>query len=578
MSRQTWWGSLVLAICMCAAVPASADELANEARKILTNRCSGCHGKVNPESGLNVLDHTYLTENGYVTAANPGESDLWDRISTGDEDAVMPPGDRLPEEESAIIRQWIEAGAIEASGEVLRRPFVSMGDMFAAVAADLRTHPEEDYDRLRYFSITHLHNNSTVSDRDLARYRAALSKLINSLSWEPSIYLPVPIDEHQTILRVDLARIGWDKHGQWHRMLTAYPYGMSHSTASDERLRREADFVYEATRSQIPIVRADWFVAKAAVPPLYHDLLQLPGGANAAAEIEKMLDVDVIHDYEQNLLARAGFIKSNVSSFNRLVDRHPAAYGAYWKSYDFGSSAGKQSLTLNPLGPSYEGNPHNRVAFEHDGGELIFNLPNGLQGYLLVDGKGARIDRGPINVVFDSKKPLGNSEVINGISCMVCHMHGMKPFVDDIRSGHGVQGRDALKVERLFLPQDEMNRLLEKDRNRFLTSLDEAIGPFLRTDAGDQTPVEEFREPVGAIAKQYTENLAFEDVAAEVAFEDHDKLQVLLDTPQFRRFGLGVLVDGKVVSRDMLEKLDPYSIFHDVAEQLGFGTPERVFP
>ncbi len=577
MSRRTWLGSLLLVVCASGTPFASADELADKARTILEERCGNCHGKVNPQSDLNVLDHAYLMENGYLTAGNLDESELWVRVSASDEDVVMPPSEPLPPEEIAIIQQWIDAGAIAPSESVLRRPFVSVADNFAAIAADLRQYPEEDYPRLRYFSITHLHNNATVSDADLQVYRAALSKLLNSLSWEPEIHLPVPIDEFGTIVRVDLARIGWDKHGQWQRMLTEYPYGMSYNTARDEQLQRDATFVYDATVSHIPVVRADWFVARAGVPPLYHDLLQLPDGPNTAAEIEKMLQVDVIDDFEQNLLARAGFIKSNVSQHNRLVDRHPAAYGAYWKSYDFGSSAGVNSLTQNPLGPKYPRNRHNRVAFEHDGGELIFNLPNGLQGYLLVDGKGARINRGPINVVFDSKKPLGNNEVINGISCMVCHVHGMQPFVDDIRRGHGVQGADAVKVDRLFPPQEKMNQLVEKDRNRFLTSLDEATGPFVRGD-GDQTPITEFREPVGAIARQYTNNLTFEDVASEVGVEDHAKLLVLFDTPAYRRFGLGVLVDDKVISRDMWEKLDPYSIYHDVAEQLGFGTPERVFP
>ncbi len=577
MSRYTGLGSVLLVLCVCWGPRASADELADRARKILEERCGACHGKVNPQSDLNVLDHAYLMENGYLTAGNLAESELWARVSASDVDVVMPPGQPMAPEEVAVIQQWIDAGAIAPSEGVLRRPFVSVADNFAAIAADLRTYPAEDYPRLRYFSIAHLHNNATVSDADLQVYRAALSKLINSLSWEPQIYLPVPIDEFGTILRIDLPRLGWDKHGQWQRMLTEYPYGMSYSTARDPQLQGNATFVYDATGSNIPLVRADWFVAKAGVPPLYHDLLQLPDGPHAAAEIEKMLQVDVIRDFEQNLLARAGFIKSNVSQHNRLVDRHPAAYGAYWKSYDFGSSAGINSLTLNPLGPKYPKNRHDKAAFVHDGGELIFNLPNGLQGYLLVDGTGGRIDRGPINVVFDSKKPLGNNEVINGISCMVCHVHGMQPFVDDIRSGHGVQGADANKVDRLYLPQAQMNELVERDRVRFLTSLDAATGPFVR-GPGDQTPITEFREPVGAIARQYTDNLTFEDVASEVGIEDHPSLLILFNTPLYRRFGLGVLVDDKVISRDMWEKLDPYSIFHDVAEQLGFGTPERVFP
>lgn len=576
MNRWAWLASIVL-IQLSGALAASADELPDQARRILADRCGACHGKVNPQNGLNVLDNAYLTENGYATPGNPDESLLWDRVSTSDEAAVMPPGERLPEEELAILRRWIEGGAIAASEATLRRPFVSTADVFAAVAADLRQFPPEDHDRLRYFSITHLHNNPTVSDADLRTFRAGLSKLINSLSWEPVIVLPKPIDVHETVLRIDLVDIGWDKDNLWHRLLTEYPYGMSYQFASDQQLAADATFVCEATGSPIPIVRADWFIAKAGIPPLYHDLLRLPDGDNAAAELEKLLSVDVVRDFNENRLVRAGFIKSNVSQHNRLVDRHRSAFGAYWKSYDFASSAGRQSLAQFPLGPRFDGNRHDRTAFDHDGGEVIFNLPNGLQGYLLIDAKGKRIDRGPINVVFDSKKPLGNSEVINGISCMVCHVHGMQPFEDDIRSGHGVRGPDAVKVERLFPPQETMNRIIEKDRERFLSSLDEATGPFLRAGDEDQTPITEFREPVGAIARQFSEDLTFEDVAAELAYEDTDALKVLFRDSSYRQFGLAVLVDGKVIKRDAWEKLSPFSVYHTVADQLGIGVPERVF-
>ncbi|MGE4001116.1 MAG: c-type cytochrome domain-containing protein, partial [Planctomycetaceae bacterium] len=568
---------IALWACCIRALPASADEIADQARKILQDRCGTCHGKVNPQNGLNVLDFGYLTENGYIAAGKLDESALWERVSTADEDAIMPPGQRLPEAEAAILRQWIESGALAPSEGAIRRPFISTAAMFAAVAADLRNAPREDHDRLRYFSIAHLHNNPTVSDADLRTFRAALSKLVNSLSWEPVIVLPKEVDEYGTLLRIDLVSLGWDKDNLWNRILTDYPYGMSFDSVTDDKLSGDANFVYEATGSRIPIIRADWFVAKAGVPPLYHDLLQLPSGDNAAAELEKLLSVDVVRDFNENRLVRAGFIKSNVSQHNRLVDRHPAAFGAYWKSYDFASSAGRQSLLQFPLGPKFDGNPHDRAAFEHDGGELIFNLPNGMQGYLLVDKQGARIDRGPINVVFDSKKPLGNNEVINGISCMVCHVHGMQPFQDDIRSGHGIQGTDKQKLERLFLTQEKTDRFLEIDRTRFLKSLDEATGPFQRTGPDDQTPITEFREPVGAIARQFSENLHFEDVAAELGFEEPDSLKVLFNDTSYRKFGLGVLVDGKVISRDAWEKLSPFSNYQEVSDQLGTGTPERVF-
>ena len=86
-------------------------------------------------------------------------------------------------------------------------------------------------------------------------------------------------------------------------------------------------------------------------------------------------------------VARAGFTQSGVSGHNRLVERHEAAYGADWKSYDFKSSDGLGNLFLYPLGLVFHKNPFERFAFKHDGGGIIFNLPNGLQGYMLVDGK-----------------------------------------------------------------------------------------------------------------------------------------------------------------------------------------------
>ena len=51
----------------------------------------------------------------------------------------------------------------------------------------------------------------------------------------------------------------------------------------------------------------------------------------------------------------------------------------------------------------------------------------------------------------------------------------------------------------------------------------------------------------------------------------------MFGTPAYRQFGLGVLVDDKVISRDLWERLTPFSTYHEVAQMLGFGIPERVF-
>ena len=104
------------------------------------------------------------------------------------------------------------------------------------------------------------------------------------------------------------------------------------------------------------------------------------------SELERQLRVDVAQDIQQERVARAGFIGSGISRNNRILERHDAQNGAYWRTYDF--DAIPQNLTdrdlllpdrrnvfAYPLGPGLADN-----AFQHAGGEIIFNLPNGLHG------------------------------------------------------------------------------------------------------------------------------------------------------------------------------------------------------
>jgi hypothetical protein len=69
--------------------------------------------------------------------------------------------------------------------------------------------------------------------------------------------------------------------------------------------------------------------------------------------------------------------------------------------------------------------------FDFDGGEIIFNLPNGMQGYMLTDAAGNRLNEGPINIVQDESQK--DFLVRNGVSCMGCHSAGMIKVQDDIR-------------------------------------------------------------------------------------------------------------------------------------------------
>jgi serine/threonine-protein kinase len=327
----------------------------------------------------------------------------------------------------------------------------------------------------------------------------------------------------------------------------------------------------------VPFVRADWFVATAARPPLYHNLLGLPDTAEA---LEMLLKVDTEADFLRDRLARAGFVQSGVSSHNRLVDRHPALYGAYWKSYDFRRDDGTANLFRFPLGPVFAANPFPNQAFEHAGGEIIFNLPNGLQAYLLVDAKGKRIDVGPPDVVTDSLRTAGTAEVVNGLSCMSCHDQGMKRFKDTVRAGLGIAGAPGEKAERLFRDQDEMKHLLDRDEARFLKAVEEAAGPFLKVGADAAKAIRDFPDPIGDVARSYLKDLGAAQVAAELGLADpKDLLGAIRANAHLRRLGLAPLLNGATIKRTDWDSLDGrvLSTFQETARELSLGTPYRVF-
>ena len=96
-----------------------------------------------------------------------------------------------------------------------------------------------------------------------------------------------------------------------------YPYGLRYATHPDPALQQLDTDVSDLTDCELPYVRADWFIATATRPPLYHILLQLP---NNAKLLEKRLRVDFEANFLRDRLARGAFAGSGVSGQNRLVE------------------------------------------------------------------------------------------------------------------------------------------------------------------------------------------------------------------------------------------------------------------
>ena len=117
------WTLLGFCVCEMASSPARADDVSfsREVLPILSDRCFHCHGpdETHREADLRLDVESEAKQDlgGYAAVAPNSleDSELWQRITSHDEDELMPPPDShrkpLSERERETIRQWILDGA-----------------------------------------------------------------------------------------------------------------------------------------------------------------------------------------------------------------------------------------------------------------------------------------------------------------------------------------------------------------------------------------------------------------------------------------------------------------------------------
>jgi uncharacterized membrane protein/mono/diheme cytochrome c family protein len=123
-----WWLSVAVSVAVFAGLkpavveaqaPVSTRDLGSEVRALFANKCAGCHGAdlAKPKGRFGyVLDLRRVAENpDMVIPRSPSESELWVLVERGE----MPPEDApqgpLTPAQKEIVREWIAAGAPDAS-------------------------------------------------------------------------------------------------------------------------------------------------------------------------------------------------------------------------------------------------------------------------------------------------------------------------------------------------------------------------------------------------------------------------------------------------------------------------------
>ena len=503
------------------------------ARDILSRRCFACHGANGvARKNIFVLDRDRL-----VASRTIIPRDTNSLLLTVVESGAMPmDGPELSRDEKDGLRNWIASGAPNWDDtNKSNRTFLTESALLALIRNDLLQTNDRSRPFLRYFSLAHLYN-AGVSDEELDTDRAALSKLVNSLSWHREITPLMSIDPSRTIFRIDLRDYNWTA-ATWNLLLAVYPYGIR---SADSRV------IDRLSGSPLPYLRGDWFVANASIPPIYHDILGLPG---TVRELEQALGIEAARDLrEEKNVVRAGLRSSAVSQNNRVLERHVSPHGAYWKSFDFRSNLDDQNIFTDPL------------RLNPAGGEIIFNLPNGLQAYFLTNAFGQRIDEAPISIVSDRNNP-DDPVIRNGRSCMSCHYSGIQSFKDEVRAvvrGLSFTSFDQQKALAVYPEQDTLDRLIERDRNRF----EQSVKAIAAASASAQA------EPVNApLSRRFLAEMSVRRAAAEAGLEASEFQARVSRSPRLLERGYGqLLVRGGGIRRDAWDRN-----FGDLARELDLG-------
>jgi hypothetical protein len=493
-----------------APKPSETAALAQKINQLFSERCSACHkvGAEDEESPHFVDNLVALNEAGDIDLKKPEESELYRRLLNGgmpktskSEKKTGKKAVPFTPDENELVRAWITVGAppsgpvpaiiaaaegakppeaaaptpppptpaAEAPPATTARKVVREGAVLAGALQDLLSLPPEDQRDTRYLSLAALHNNvDEISDADLKLAGDGLTKLLNSLSTNPKTLTFPPVGVEGVLRRIRLSDLGWSA-ALWDTIAGTYPYAINSGGLSG---------LGTPAHCAVPMVRAEWFASVASRPPFYDAILNIP---KHVTELERRLGIDVNRNLEAGDAVRSGFTQSGISLQNRLVERHEikAYAGAYWKSYDFRENAGRGRLADFPLGPESAALFGGAHAFAHAGGEIIFNLPNGFQAYMLANNKDTRLDGpAPIEIVSDRLDKTHRAQISNGLSCIACHDEGMKTLPpDELRATAGsahFSPQEARLIERLFPPEEQIKKTVKEDAERFAAAMRQA--------------------------------------------------------------------------------------------------------
>jgi hypothetical protein len=435
--------------------------------------CAGCHAQITTYS----FAQSWSAEIGRRVGLPTGNNDH------------MPQGTapQLNNAQVSSIQKWVTDGAIQDCSQQKPPAFLDLNYINSAMVANASALSIADRPFTRYLITSHA-ANAGITGAALNVWSQAVNKALNGLNNQTQdIFKVQAIEPTGTVLRVDLRTFGISTAAQ----IALLDGGDTNLNIVDNT--SQGVVLQTLIGSKHPWFHADNFVdfshRNSAV---YYGLLGTP---KTLAGLQAQQGVN----FQNNLATlNLNFIGSASSPIaeqkNRLIVRDVEARSAnsyYWQTFDVnavpnikvvnGVNQNTKNLFQFPLLPGAGAAVATPAVatFTSDASEVIYTLPNGMQGYALFDAVGNLLNDADPNVVIDTLTPLGNKVINASNSCGRCHNQGTIPMNDQILAStiankSQFTANDVALVQALYKAAGADSNFFKKDNSVFAQALTSA--------------------------------------------------------------------------------------------------------
>jgi hypothetical protein len=447
------------------------------------------------------------------------------------------------EEIRVAAQTWADSmkAALPVSTQKIHQGDITEAEVLQWIMADKAKNPA-DPQFIKYASLHRIFNAHDASPDDMNTARVGLSKILNSTSYSQKLVNPVAIDEYNIVYRFDI-RDYWgtgrggrpgDAAGNWARALKG-------NYNADDQTAGPNTFANKDTPTNSMAKMTPTFPNIAGFYPDYVDAAQL---GYTLSRPDVYADVMSLGTLSPGLEASLGVKQQGIDTWKfitvddaitinkRMLLRTDTPEGYFWKGVDpFGQSPfifydrpipemdGFSLVKTTPVfaadgsyrmdnGLSVDANGNLTGGPQAQASEMIFSLPNGLQGYF-VGGAANQIRVDAFGfIVFDPRRggpspsgfrigPGSELRLVTPASCMSCHLDGMNRVVDDMityvdANPTKFDAATVARVRALYPDTETIRAQIEKDRTIYAKAMDTIRTPMM-VGMEDKTI---YREPI----------------------------------------------------------------------------------